>query len=548
MLWAARSREGSAGRSASRRLLVCQINQAITAEKEINPREVRPKATDNQKTCVSEIKKASPSSIECYRFFCKPRRLNLLWGTMELVLYNTLSKQKEAFAPLRAGQVKMYVCGPTVYDLLHVGNFRGAIFFNLVCNWLEQQGLAATYVYNYTDIDDKIIQRAEREGVPASEIGERYIAEFEKDFARLNLRSHDHNPRATQHIGSMIEAIEGILARGHGYAAGGEVFYSIDSFASYGGLSGKNLEELAAGQRVEVNPNKKNPLDFILWKPSEQGVPAWDSPWGPGRPGWHIECSAMVRTLLGESIDIHGGGIDLIFPHHENEIAQGEACTGQSYCRYWMHNQFIQFKNQKMSKSLGNVITARAFMDEYHPEVLKFIMLSSHYRSLLQIDDQRIDNALAGLSRIYKALKKAATVGGESPQLAKALGEHDAAITKALNDDFNTGEMLAHIYEGVRFFNSQKSGGDAFSQWILRWGRLCALFQEDAAEFLQTLRLLSARRCGLDVAQVENLVAQRERARRERNWEESDRLRQQLKDLGVEVQDGSGGSEWDVGR
>ncbi len=503
--------------------------------------------TDNHSKALSEIKVIPPLfSIRPLGQFGKCPRLPILWAAMALSLYNTLSGKKEAFRPLNPPQVKMYVCGPTVYDLLHVGNFRGAIVFNLVRNWLEECGYKVTFVYNYTDVDDKIIQRARSEGVSAAEIGERYIAEFEKDFTRLGLRPHDHNPRATQYMPAMVEAIEAILERGHGYAAGGEVFYSIDSFAGYGELSGKCLEELESGHRVEANPNKKNPLDFVLWKPAEGDAPAWDSPWGRGRPGWHIECSAMVRALLGDSIDIHGGGVDLIFPHHENEIAQGQACSGQTYCRYWMHNQFIQFKNQKMSKSLGNVITARSFMDEYHPEVLKLIMLSSHYRSLLQIDEERIEHALAGLSRIYKALRLAEETVGESEELAHALQEHDAAIVRALDDDFNTGEMLAHIYEGVRAFNSLGKGGHTFSQWVRRWGRLCALFQEEAAPFLQTLRELSARRRGIDVNAVEDLVQRRQRARQERNWEEADRLRQQLREMGVEVLDGKGESAWEI--
>ncbi len=487
---------------------------------------------------------------------------------MGLVVYNTLTKQKEPFRPLEEGKVKMYVCGPTVYDFLHIGNFRGAIFFNLVRNWLEQLGHQVTYVYNYTDVDDKIIQRANQEGSESSEISERYIAEFEKDFSQLGLRKHDHNPRVTEHIDSIITTIQKIIDRHHAYVIDGEVFYSIDAFKSYGQLSGKKLTELEAGQRVEVDSRKKNPFDFVLWKPAKPGEPSWDSPWGPGRPGWHIECSAMIRSLLGESIDIHGGGIDLIFPHHENEIAQGEGCCDQKYCRYWMHNEFINLKDQKMSKSLGNVITGRSFMQKYHPEILKFIMLSSHYRTLLNINEERIDNAISGLARVYKALREASQTlqhsevqkqGNVYKTLSQAFEKHDHRIIKALNDDFNTGEMMANIYEVVRVFNAQNTSkklkdpnalasASAFQGWVLKWGQLAALFQEEPAIFLQELDGILIKEKDLDKAKIEELIAKRKTARESKDWKKSDEIRDQLKEMGIEIHDSPQGTTWEIAK
>jgi len=288
---------------------------------------------------------------------------------MSLKMYNTATRQKEEFKSITPGEVKMYVCGPTVYNYLHIGNFRGAIFFNLVRNWLERAGNKVTYVYNYTDVDDKIIKKANEEGVESIEISERYIKEFEKDFNRLGLTAHDQNPKVTDFMPEIISFVDDLVKKEMAYVVDGEVFYEIKNFPSYGKLSGKKLEDLEAGARVEIDSKKHTPADFVLWKPAKPGEPSWDSPWGKGRPGWHIECSAMIQSILGDTIDIHGGGIDLIFPHHENEIAQGEGRTGKCYCNHWMHNDFLNMNDEKMSKSLGNIITGRDFMEKYHPEI-----------------------------------------------------------------------------------------------------------------------------------------------------------------------------------
>ena len=375
---------------------------------------------------------------------------------MSQVLYNTLSGKKEKFIPLKEGEVKLYLCGPTVYDLLHIGNFRGPIVFNVIRNWLEFTGNKVNMVYNYTDVDDKIIQKANTEGVETKVISERYIKEFEKDFNALGLKKHTHNPRVSEHMDDIISMIEKIITNGKGYVVDGEVFFAIDEFETYGALSKKKLDELEVGQRVEVDTRKKNPQDFVLWKPAKEGEPYWDSPWGKGRPGWHIECSAMVKSILGDSIDIHGGGVDLQFPHHENEIAQSEACNCVKYCNYWVHNEFINFGAEKMSKSLGNIITARNFMEKYNPEILKYLFLSAHYRTQMGITDDKLSQTISALNRIYSAIELAQITVDQvdAPAIAdagfdKKLVEFDNKIKKSLNDDFNTAEMISFIFESI---------------------------------------------------------------------------------------------------
>lgn len=484
---------------------------------------------------------------------------------MSLQIYNTLSKAKENFESMEPGKVKLYVCGPTVYDLLHIGNFRGAIFFNLVRNWLEKTGNQVTFVYNYTDVDDKIIKKAIDEGVESSVISERYIEEFKKDFARLGLKPHDQNPKVTEYMPQIITFVEDLLKKGVAYEVNGEVLYSVDSFEKYGELSGKKLDELEAGSRVEVDNKKKNPFDFVLWKPAKPGEPAWDSPWGKGRPGWHIECSAMIQSILGDTIDIHGGGIDLIHPHHENEIAQGEGRTGCLYCRYWMHNNFINMKDQKMSKSLGNVISARSFMDKYHPEILKFVMLSAHYRSMLNINEEKILGAISGLARVYSSLLIANEVASDAagkvaPEFTKLLKDLDQKIATALNDDFNTGEVMAAIYEAVRAFNGlnvakkkkdvgAQATAKVFKEWITDKGELMALFKEEPLSMLQHLDDVLIAEKGLDVEKIEALVQKRQEARAAKDWALGDEIRDELSAMGVELQDGAAnGRAWSVKR
>ncbi len=480
-----------------------------------------------------------------------------------LKIYSTLSKKVEDFQPLVSGQVSMYVCGPTVYDYLHIGNFRGAIFFNLVRNWLEASGLKVKYVYNYTDIDDKIIKRAAEQEIEPSELTRKFIAEFEKDYAELKLGKHTSNPRATHYIPQMIAVIQKLIQNGKAYVSEGEVIYSIEAFQDYGKLSGKKIDELEAGSRVEVSAKKKNPFDFVLWKPSKSGEPAWDSPWGQGRPGWHIECTCMIHGELGEQIDIHGGGIDLIFPHHENEIAQGEGVTGKQYSKYWMHNQFINFGDEKMSKSLGNVITARKFLESYHGEILKFMILSVQYRSILQFTSALIHQTIGSLGKIYASIALAESfvskpvLGEPAAEFATILKQAGAELELGLNDDFNTPVVFSKIFEVLRVFNASWAAGQkitdehcrravAFLAWMKKYGALLALFQESSAEFLKKLDQILIREKNIDVSKVESLIAARADARKNKDFTQADQIRVELTTLEIEISDTPTGTTWTI--
>lgn len=483
---------------------------------------------------------------------------------MSVVVHNTLSKMKEPFQPLTPGEVKMYVCGPTVYDFLHVGNFRGAIFFSLVARWLEHRGFKVTYVYNYTDVDDKIIKKANAEGVTAKEISERFIAEFEKDYKALKLRPHDSNPRVSLFIEPIVKMIENLISEKKAYVIDGEVLYSVKSFEGYGKLSGKNIDELLIGARVEIGEKKENALDFALWKPAKPGEPAWESPWGLGRPGWHIECSAMAREILGDQIDIHGGGIDLIFPHHENEIAQTEGCTHKAFVKYWMHNNFINFGAHKMSKSLGNVTTARAFIEKYNPEILKALILSSHYRSHSDFSDAPIQQAISQLSRIYSALSGAEDIQAQgtpptktSERFAAALKLAEQKVEESLDDDFNTPEALAAVFDMVRVFNStyrkgHKANGEhvaqaiAFKAFVLKTGLHLSLWQESPREYLRLLDDMMLEQKGLLRSDIDAKVQARSDARASKDFALGDKIRDELLVLGIEVQDSTTGTQWEV--
>lgn len=484
---------------------------------------------------------------------------------MALKVYNTLTREKEEFKSLQPGQVKMYCCGPTVYDFLHIGNFRGAVFYNFVKNWLEKSGYKVTFVYNFTDVDDKIINKAIAEKSTAKDIAEKFIGEFKKDFSALELKPHDHTPRVTEHIPGIIKLVEKLIANKKAYVADGEVFYSISSFPEYGKLSNRKPEDMLAGARVEVDPKKQNSLDFTLWKPAKPGEQSWPSPWGDGRPGWHIECSCMIHDILGEQIDIHGGGMDLIFPHHENEIAQGEGASGKPYARYWLHNNMFMFSGAKMSKSLGNIRTMRSFLQEYPAEVYKFLVMSAHYRSESEFSPTTIDNSIAGLVRIYSALriaddyigKASGAPGPEVKKFTDAIKDAQARMHESYNDDFNTPKALADIYEIVRLFNAKFKTGmkatpdlsnisAAFKAFIVENGAPLALFQQNPAAFLKTLDLTLIRQKNLDVNVIEDLVKKRVEARIQKNYALSDELRKQLTEMGIEVRDAANESTWEV--
>jgi cysteinyl-tRNA synthetase len=477
-------------------------------------------------------------------------------------IYNSETHKKEDFQPIDPNEVKMYVCGPTVYDLLHVGNFRGAIFFNLVRNWFEFRGFKVNFVYNYTDVDDKIINRAKADGVDAHVISEKYIQEFERDFASLKLRKHTHNPKVTEFMNPIIAFVETLIKNGVAYEVEGDVYFDVHAFPKYGKLSHKNLEDLESGARIEVDERKKNPADFALWKKAKPGEPFWKSPWGEGRPGWHIECSAMARTLLGDTIDIHGGGLDLLFPHHENEVAQSEGATGKPFVRYWMHNNMLNFGSQKMSKSLGNVRSARSFIAEYHPEIFKYMMLSAHYRSILDFSPDQFEHVISNLARIYSALALASRVA-QAPSEAtpadfqKVLDTAKAGVESALDDDFNTPEALARLFEVIRTFNNtvrtpgpvtlkKAAVAKAFLQWTGWLGNLMSLFAENPADFLRFLDDMLLKQKKLERASIDALVQERAQARQNKDFSRSDELRKQLTEMGIAVQDGPQGSEWEV--
>lgn len=523
-------------------------------------------------TCeFSKVGKRSPSTFSLIYLEisgCCPEIQIQKVKHVALQIYNTMTQKKEPFVPVKAGEVKMYVCGPTVYGLLHVGNFRGPVFFNLVRNWLERQGYRVEYAYNFTDVDDKIINRAKEEGVDSSEISERYIGEFKKDFGALKLKPHTYNPKVTETMGPILELVQDLINRDKAYVADGEVLYAVRQFQDYGKLSHKNIDDLQAGARVEVDKKKRDPMDFALWKPAKPGEPKWQAPWSEGRPGWHIECSAMIRSIFGDTIDIHGGGSDLVFPHHENEIAQSEGASGQPFVRYWMHNNMLTFGEKKMSKSLGNIMTVREFLENYNGEILKFMLLQAHYRSLSEFSDKTIHLAIAALARIYSALNLAektiaagagVTAGQVTKNFAAALKEADEAVASALNDDFNTPEVFAAIFNLVRAFNTQIRMGQkvtpevlataqAFQAWVHDKGSMMSLFQEPPAEYLRLLDDMLLEQKGLERAKIDELVQARSEVRAAKDFKKSDELRDQLVQMGIALQDTPQGTLWEVAK
>lgn len=464
-------------------------------------------------------------------------------------VYNTLSKSKEEFAPLEEGKVKMYVCGPTVYNLIHIGNARPMIVFDTVRRYLEYRGYQVDYVSNFTDVDDKIIAKAIEEGVSAEEISQRYMKECQKDMEDMNVKPATIHPLATQEIDGMIEMIQTLVDKGFAYpASDGTVYFRVKRFSEYGKLSHKNLEDLQSGFRslqVSGEGQKEDPLDFVLWKPKKEGEPFWPSPWCDGRPGWHIECSVMAKKYLGEEIDIHAGGEDLIFPHHENEIAQSECCNGKPFARYWMHNAFLNIDNKKMSKSLGNFFTVREVGEEYDLQVLRFFMLNAHYRSPLNFSRDLMTAAKNGLERIQTAAEHLRQIqksgrDGELTQDEEKLLEQAKEFTRkfqeAMEDDFNTADAIAAIFELVKFSNTQAKKNST------------RLFAERLYDVLQTLTeilgfSLEAKEEILD-QEIEDLIAQRQAARKEKNFQKADQIRDTLLEKGILLEDTREGVKW----
>ena len=463
-----------------------------------------------------------------------------------LSIHNSLTGEKTPFRPLRPGQVGMYVCGITVYDYCHVGHARSQMVFDVVRRWLVASGYRVNYVRNITDIDDNIIRRANERGEPWKDLTERFIAAMHEDFDALGILRPDAEPRATDYMPQIIGMIETLVAKGFAYVAdGGDVLYSVSKFPGYGRLSGKRLADLRAGARIEVGEHKRDPLDFVLWKMSKPGEPAWESPWGAGRPGWHIECSAMSTALLGEHFDIHGGGMDLKFPHHENEIAQTCAACDSPFVHVWMHNGFLNVDDEKMSKSLGNFFTIREVLPRLRPEVLRAFMLASHYRGPVNYNEDNLRHADAALSRLYLALRdvKPATAGE---------GKWHAPFAAAMDDDFNTPEALSVLQQLARELNTAKAAGAdstaaALASELVALGGVLGLLKHDPGEWLATRSELTAGEStgsGLSDAEIEQRISARTAARRARDFAESDRLRDELAAAGVILEDGPKGTTW----
>jgi len=489
---------------------------------------------------------------------------------MTLRVHNNLTGKKEEFLPLHEGKVGMYVCGVTVYDLCHIGHARSAIVFDTIYRYLRYRGYDVTFVRNFTDIDDKIIKRANEEGVDYKTISERYIAEFNLDMGRLGLEKPSVEPKATDHIPEMIRLISTLVQKGVAYQAGGDVFFSVEKFKDYGKLSGRDLEEMRAGARVEVDEKKENPLDFALWKASKPGEPFWESPWGKGRPGWHIECSVMSQKYLGETLDVHGGGRDLIFPHHENEIAQSEAATGKPFARYWVHNGFVNINKEKMSKSLGNILTIKEILKDWHPEVLRLFFLSHHYRSPVDYFEDSFLDAKSGLDRFYTTLnsiqeeikKPISPQKKNDPSVIdhsrKNLEFFRTRFEEAMDDDFNTAQAIGYLYDLQTLLNSLlslskgqpteeivsllKTGLDHFSKsgWVF------GLFREDSGDYLARQRKEGLKKLGLTEEEILRLIEERYLARKEKNWKKADQVRNDLLSKGIVLEDAPAGTTWKI--
>jgi len=453
-----------------------------------------------------------------------------------LKLHNTMTRHKEVFTPLEPNKVRMYVCGMTVYDFCHLGHARVMVVFDMVARWLRASGYQVNYVRNITDIDDKIIRRAAENGESIGELTQRFIAAMNEDSAALGVERPDHEPRATAYVPGMIQMIEALIANGHAYAAdNGDVYYAVHAFADYGRLSGKSLEDLRAGERVEVDPHKRDPMDFVLWKAAKPGEPSWASPWGPGRPGWHIECSVMSEHLLGTHFDIHGGGADLQFPHHENEIAQSEGAHGHTFVNYWMHNGFIRVDDEKMSKSLGNFFTIREVLAKYDPEVVRFFILRAHYRSPLNYSDAHLDDARAALTRLYTALKNVPPVDVPLDWHS----EYAVRFKEAMDDDFNTVEAMAVLFDLAG--EVHKSQSATLAGLLKALAGVLGLLGRDPQAFLQGGQGGDGQ---MAAAEIEARIEARRLARTRKDWAESDRIRDELTAAGVILEDGAGGTTW----
>ncbi|MHB1128151.1 MAG: cysteine--tRNA ligase [Bacillota bacterium] len=482
-------------------------------------------------------------------------------------LYNTLSRRKEELIPRVPGKASMYVCGPTTYNYIHVGNARPLVVFDTIRRYLEYTGFEVVYIQNFTDVDDKIISRAKEEGLPALELANKYIREYFQDAEALNVRDASVHPKVSDHINEIIGMISGLLSSGCAYAVDGNVYFHVRGYPGYGQLSGRSLDELLAGARVEVDTRKKDPLDFALWKAARPGEPSWDSPWGAGRPGWHIECSAMAQKYLGDEFDIHGGGFDLIFPHHENEIAQAEACTGKKFVRYWMHNGFITVNQEKMSKSLGNFFLVREVLNKFEPDVLRFFLLSTHYRSPLDFDDHLLESSRRGLERIKTTISRLAEflessmdveerpLTGEGNLLLEAITHGETSFREAMDDDFNTSLAIAALFDLCREVNGhmgQKSSDLLRRQTLRRaWEVLTELGGVVLGLWAMPVQPRDWKKSGpadggLADGLMSLIIQMRQDARQRKDWATADTIRNGLKELGIALEDTPQGCRWSV--
>ncbi len=467
---------------------------------------------------------------------------------MSLVLYNDLTRTKEPFVPLKEGHVGFYSCGPTVYDFFHIGNARPFIVFDVLRRYLEYSGYKVTFVQNFTDIEDKMINRANQEGITVKQLADRFIEEYFKDADALGIRRATHNPKATEHIPEIIALIEKLVEKGHAYAADGDVFFDVGSFPSYGVLAKQSLEELQSGARVEINERKRHPLDFSLWKAKKEGEPSWPSPWGEGRPGWHIECSAMSMKYLGETLDIHSGGTDLTFPHHENEVAQAEAATGKPFVRYWIHNGYLLIDKEKMSKSLGNFLTARAALQKYPAKAIRLFMLSAHYRSPINFSEESLNQSLGAVERLencwsdleHARKNRKTTSDGSRNEFESLFKEFEDRFITAMDDDFNTAAALGVLFEAVKTVNT----------YLKETQTLEESFLELAAEFFRKIDSvlgvlgLDAAAGEEDAAEIEALIAERNAARKNKDFKRSDAIRDDLAARGILLEDTPDGTKW----
>jgi len=471
---------------------------------------------------------------------------------MGLKIFNTMGMRKEEFTPLRKGEVRIYVCGPTVYDFIHVGNARAFVIADVVRRYLEYKGYKVTLVSNITDIDDKMIKRSQETGLSLQQLGEIYSNAYFEDIAALNIKKPDICPRATQHIPEIIEAIEKLIQKGYAYQVDGDVYFNVMKFEDYGKLSGNKIEALEMGARIEVNPKKKNPADFALWKAQKKGEPGWHSPWGKGRPGWHIECSTMAMKYLGETFDIHMGGKDLIFPHHENEIAQAEALTGKTFARYWIHNEWLTVEGQKMSKSLGNFITVRDALKTYNPQVLRFFLISAHYRSPLDFNKENLRLAEVNLMKIINALEKLAALkertegGDEEKNLLSNIRKAKEKFKEAMDDDFNTPLAIAAIFDMIKAINTYVAKNIEIEKSVKRevYETVKSLLDVLGIEIKIEKEKREKDQMALINSLMELILEIRQEMRRRKEWKIADEIREKLQKLGFHIEDAPKGTRW----